>query len=94
MVAFWRDYLQDAEEEGRKKLGDILAFATGSNDVPPVGLSPCPFIEFLHDSDTGGRFPIANTCINCLRLPIYNTYSGFKTNMDFAIRNTQGFAME
>lgn len=81
-------------EEGRKKLGDILAFVTGSNDVPPVGFSPCPSVEFLHDSDTDRRFPIDNTCINCLSLPIYNSYSGFKINMDFAIQNTQGFGME
>ncbi|KAM4528196.1 G2/M phase-specific E3 ubiquitin-protein ligase [Odontesthes bonariensis] len=94
VVAFWRDYLQDIEEEdGSKKLGDILAFATGSDAVPPIGFSPQPSLEFLHPSGGAEKFPVANTCISCLRLPIYSTYSGFKSNMDFAIRNTQGFGM-
>ncbi|XP_076126782.1 G2/M phase-specific E3 ubiquitin-protein ligase-like [Alosa pseudoharengus] len=92
IVTFWRDFLQDTEEEGPKKLGDILVFATGSNDVPPVGFSPSPSVEFLHDGN--GRFPIANTCINCLRLPIHNTYTDFRTNIEFALTNTQGFGME
>ncbi|CAL8239618.1 unnamed protein product [Gadus morhua 'NCC'] len=94
VVAFWRDYLQDVEEEdGSKKLGDILAFATGSDAVPPIGFSPQPSLEFLHPSGGAAKFPVANTCISCLRLPIYSTYDCFKTNMDFAIRNTQGFGM-
>ncbi|CAL8237081.1 unnamed protein product [Arctogadus glacialis] len=94
VVAFWRDYLQDVEEEdGSKKLGDILAFATGSDAVPPIGFSLQPSLEFLHPSGGAAKFPVANTCISCLRLPIYSTYDCFKTNMDFAIRNTQGFGM-
>ncbi|XP_077958481.1 G2/M phase-specific E3 ubiquitin-protein ligase [Gasterosteus aculeatus] len=94
VVAFWRDYLQDVEEEdGAEKLGDILAFATGSDAVPPIGFSPQPSLEFLHPSGRAQKFPVANTCISCLRLPIYSTYSCFKSNMDFAIRNTQGFGM-
>ncbi|XP_056431348.1 G2/M phase-specific E3 ubiquitin-protein ligase-like [Gadus chalcogrammus] len=81
------------EEDGSKKLGDIRAFATGSDAVPPIGFSPQPSLEFLHPSGGAAKFPVANTCISCLRLPIYSTYDCFKTNMDFAIRNTQGFGM-
>ncbi|KAF5901172.1 G2/M phase-specific E3 ubiquitin-protein ligase-like, partial [Clarias magur] len=52
-VAFWRDYLQDVEEdEGSQKLGAILAFATGSNHVPPIGFHPRPSVEFLHPIDS------------------------------------------
>ncbi|XP_048010126.1 E3 ubiquitin-protein ligase NEDD4-like [Megalobrama amblycephala] len=91
VVTYWRDYLQDAEEEeGPTKLEDILTFATGSNVVPPIGFSPQPSLEFLHNE---GKYPVANTCINCLRLPIHKSYEDFKNNMDFGIQNTQGFGM-
>ncbi|KAE8300718.1 G2/M phase-specific E3 ubiquitin-protein ligase [Larimichthys crocea] len=90
VVAYWRDYLQDAEEdEGPPKLGDILSFATGCDVMPPIGFSPKPSLEFQR-----GRYPIANTCVNCLRIPLHQSYEDFKSNMDFAIRNTQGFGME
>ncbi|XP_076149223.1 G2/M phase-specific E3 ubiquitin-protein ligase-like [Alosa pseudoharengus] len=92
VVAFWRDFLQDAEEESGESptLHDILQFATGSNEVPPIGFSPQPSIEFLHE---GGKYPIANTCVNFLRLPIHTNYDSFREAMDFGIRNTQGFGM-
>ncbi|XP_041644921.1 uncharacterized protein LOC121510767 [Cheilinus undulatus] len=90
VVAYWRDYLQDAEEEeGPAKLGDILAFATGCHVAPPIGFCPEPSLEFQR-----GRYPIANTCINCLKIPLHKSYDDFKRNMDFAIQNTQGFGME
>ncbi|MGH0162566.1 UNVERIFIED_CONTAM: hypothetical protein FKN15_042949 [Acipenser sinensis] len=72
----------------------ILAFATGSSTVPPVGFCPEPSLEFLHPQDVAAKFPIANTCVNCLRLPLLDNYENFKTNMDFAICNTQGFGIE
>ncbi|XP_062304842.1 G2/M phase-specific E3 ubiquitin-protein ligase-like [Osmerus eperlanus] len=104
VTAYWRDYLQDAEdEEGPTKLGKILTFATGASEIPPIGFSPQPSIEFLHDEQTvfnsshgvsAARFPMANTCVNCLRIPLHSAYEAFKTNMDFAIANTQGFGMQ
>ncbi|CAG6016235.1 unnamed protein product, partial [Menidia menidia] len=39
------------------------------------------------------KYPVANTCINYLRLPLCTHYEAFKEVMDFAIRNTQGFGM-
>ncbi|XP_049416169.1 G2/M phase-specific E3 ubiquitin-protein ligase-like isoform X3 [Epinephelus fuscoguttatus] len=90
VVAYWRDYLQDAEEEeGPAKLGDILAFAAGCHVAPPIGFCPEPSLECQR-----GRYPIANTCINCLKIPLPKSYDDFKRNMDFAIQNTQGFGME
>ncbi|XP_073776138.1 uncharacterized protein si:ch211-57f7.7 isoform X1 [Danio rerio] len=94
VIAFWRDYLQDVEEEGAQRLGAILSFTTGSDHVPPIGFHPQPSIAFHHDSELLQRFPIANTCINCLRLPLYSTYGAFKSNMEFAINNTHGFGKE
>lgn len=95
VVPFWRDYLQDVEE-GPTKLGGLLAFATGANVIPPLGFSPEPSVEFLHDHSFGHRrhLPMANTCINCLKLPLLNSYKDLKESMDFAINNTQGFGRE
>ncbi|KAJ4946178.1 hypothetical protein JOQ06_023848, partial [Pogonophryne albipinna] len=97
VVPFWRDYLTDAEDqEGTQKLRTILAFATGANTVPPIGFDPPPSIEFLHqnyDSGTTSKLPIANTCINCLKLPLHSSYIDFQENMDFALGNTQGFGI-
>ncbi|KAI4824302.1 hypothetical protein KUCAC02_012825 [Chaenocephalus aceratus] len=97
VVPFWRDYLTDAEDqEGTQKLRTILAFATGANTVPPIGFDPPPSIEFLHQNDDSGttsKLPIANTCINCLKLPLHSSYIDFQENMDFALGNTQGFGI-
>ncbi|KAK2814699.1 hypothetical protein Q5P01_000632 [Channa striata] len=97
VVAFWRDYLQDVEEqEGPSKLGKILAFATGASVIPPVGFSPQPLVEFLHDQSLSPKLclPMANTCINCLKLPLLDKYERFRESMDFALGNTQGFGRE
>ncbi|XP_016086209.1 G2/M phase-specific E3 ubiquitin-protein ligase-like [Sinocyclocheilus grahami] len=99
IVPFWQDYIQDMEdEEGPAKLEKILAFATGASCVPPVGFSPQPTIEFLHKEDSESAvistFPMANTCINCLKLPFHTKYGEFKSSMDFAFANTHGFGME
>ncbi|XP_076736172.1 G2/M phase-specific E3 ubiquitin-protein ligase isoform X3 [Maylandia zebra] len=95
--SFWRDYLADAEDQdGTQKLGTIFAFATGANTVPPIGFSPQPSIEFLHqepDAQTMSKLPIANTCINCLKLPLHTSYKDFQENMDFALGNTHGFGI-
>lgn len=82
--------LIQSEEESIKKLEDILTFATGCNALPPIAFSPQPSLEFLHQE---GKYPVANTCINCLRLPIHKTYDDFKLNMDFAVGNSQGFGL-
>ncbi|XP_034558891.1 G2/M phase-specific E3 ubiquitin-protein ligase-like [Notolabrus celidotus] len=95
VVPFWRDYLQDVEEqEGSSKLGKILAFATSASVIPPVGLSPQPSIDFLHSFSPKSHLPMANTCINSLQLPLLGRCEDFRESMDFAIGNTQGFGRE
>ncbi|TDH05067.1 hypothetical protein EPR50_G00139810 [Perca flavescens] len=97
VVAFWRDYLLDVEEqEGPLQLGGILAFATGANDIPPLGFSPLPSVVFLHELPLrqARHLPTANACINCLRLPVLKKFEDFKETMDFALKNTQGFGQE
>ncbi|XP_067088310.1 G2/M phase-specific E3 ubiquitin-protein ligase-like [Osmerus mordax] len=101
-VGFWRDYLLDAEEGNSPcSLEKILMFATGCSALPAIGLKPEPSIEFLHtdcllpgDTQQRAKFPTANTCVNCLRLPLHKDYTAFKYNMDFGICNTQGFGQE
>ncbi|PKU49508.1 hypothetical protein llap_217 [Limosa lapponica baueri] len=81
---FWVGYLQDVESgESVVTLEDILLFATGFNSIPPIGFDPEPTIKFLH-----GRYPIGNRLLNCLELPITETYEQFKNKMEFTIRNT------
>uniref|UniRef100_A0A3Q2ZKE7 HECT-type E3 ubiquitin transferase n=1 Tax=Kryptolebias marmoratus TaxID=37003 RepID=A0A3Q2ZKE7_KRYMA len=87
---------RNAEEIGTKKLGMILAFATGASTVPAIGFSPQPSVEFLHHeagSGTPSKFPKANTCINCLKLPLHTSYKDFQEHMDFALGNTHGFGI-
>lgn len=68
-------------------LEDILVFLTGCDSVPALGFSPTPSLEFI----TYSRFPQANTCENILRIPVHAEYTAFKSDMDFAIRNSPGF---
>lgn len=68
-------------------LGELLMFATGLEAVPPAGMIPPPRLEFLSESP----FPVANTCANTLKLPLLDSYSVFKANMDFGIQNAPGF---
>ncbi|KAM9466270.1 G2/M phase-specific E3 ubiquitin-protein ligase-like [Clarias gariepinus] len=86
-LAFWQDYLQDAEFEKDVSLEEILVFFTGCDRIPALGFSPKPSLEFI----TYSRFPVANTCENILRIPIHVEYANFKSDMDFAIRNSPGF---
>ncbi|KAL3967315.1 M-phase phosphoprotein 8 [Sarotherodon galilaeus] len=86
-LAFWQDYLQEAEFESDVSLEDILVFCTGCDSIPALGFSPKPSLEFV----TNCRFPVANTCENILRIPVHAVYTTFKSDMDFAIRNSPGF---
>ncbi|XP_065103755.1 G2/M phase-specific E3 ubiquitin-protein ligase-like [Paramisgurnus dabryanus] len=86
-LAFWQDYLQDAEFENDVSLEDVLVFCTGCDSIPALGFSPKPSLEFI----TNSRFPVANTCENILRIPVHAVYTTFKSDMDFGIRNSPGF---
>ncbi|CAB1437172.1 unnamed protein product [Pleuronectes platessa] len=93
VVTFWRDYLQDAEEEeGPSKLQQILSFATGASVLPPIGFSPTPSVQFIQKEDDDfsctPMFPLANTCI---KLPLHVSYQEFKEKFDFTLGNSYGF---
>ncbi|XP_017938370.1 G2/M phase-specific E3 ubiquitin-protein ligase isoform X2 [Manacus vitellinus] len=81
---FWMGYLQDVESgESVVTFEDILLFVTGSSSIPSIGFDPEPTIKFLRI-----RYPIGNRLLNCLELPITNTYQQFKNKMELTIRNT------
>uniref|UniRef100_A0A3Q4H5L9 HECT domain-containing protein n=1 Tax=Neolamprologus brichardi TaxID=32507 RepID=A0A3Q4H5L9_NEOBR len=73
--------------ENYVSLEDILVFCTGCDSIPALGFSPKPSLEFI----TNCRFPVSNTCENILRIPVHAVYTTFKSDMDFAIRNSPGF---
>ncbi|RXM28883.1 Zona pellucida sperm-binding protein 4 [Acipenser ruthenus] len=76
-------------QETGVSLGEMLAFATGTDYPPALGWETKPSIEFIYSSDL---FPTANTCANVLRLPtVHKEYEDFKKNMDFAIQSSPGF---
>ncbi|XP_020644109.3 G2/M phase-specific E3 ubiquitin-protein ligase [Pogona vitticeps] len=80
---FWMGYLQETEVgESAVTLEDILVFATGVRNIPPIGFDPEPSVNFLHI-----KCPIGKRHINCLELPITESYKKFKRILDFSIRN-------
>ncbi|KAJ6640512.1 hypothetical protein lerEdw1_013666 [Lerista edwardsae] len=81
---FWMGYLQEtADGESAVTLEDILVFATGVHNIPPIGFDPEPTIKFLRI-----KYPVGKRQLNCLELPITKSYEKFKRILDFAIRNT------
>ncbi|XP_062320566.1 G2/M phase-specific E3 ubiquitin-protein ligase-like [Osmerus eperlanus] len=97
VVTFWNYplHLQDAEEEeGPSKLQKILSFATRASVLPPIGFSPTPSVQFIHKEDddfSTPMFPVANTCVNCIKLTLHVSYQLSKEKFDFALGNTYGF---
>ena len=76
---FWISILEEIEYEAGEigiSFKDILIFTTGASDVPPMGFSPTPTIQF----NDGMKFPLASTCSNVLTLPLNQTYDEFKDN--------------
>ena len=68
-------------------LDDVMIFTTGVPSEPPLGFPLKPSIKFCD-----GQFPKANTCINCLFLPIeLKTTDDFTYSMCFAILNVGGY---
>uniref|UniRef100_A0A3B4TCS3 HECT domain-containing protein n=1 Tax=Seriola dumerili TaxID=41447 RepID=A0A3B4TCS3_SERDU len=57
----------------------VFMFSTGLKSIPPAGMTQ------------ESMYPLANTCANTITLPLLQTYSLFKANMDFGILNSPGF---
>ncbi|XP_013877514.1 G2/M phase-specific E3 ubiquitin-protein ligase, partial [Austrofundulus limnaeus] len=86
-LLFWNDWLMEVDEGTRPvTLGQILTFASGVENIPPLGFCTTPRMEFLHCQDGSRRvFPEANTCEVILRLPLHPTYTLFVEFMESGI---------
>ena len=70
-------------------MGMVLAFFTGAEAIPPLGLGDA----ILNFSDTN-PYPTASTCGLCLTLPTKHCdYDTFKEKFLFAMENHGGFGL-
>ena len=68
----------------------ILSFFTGGKEVPPLGLTPEPHLNFSAVSP----YPTASTCVNQLILPTkFDTQLEFQSKMDEALIAHGGFGL-
>ena len=59
----------------------------------PLPLSSS-FIKKMTTSPPPPMFPMSNTCVNCIKLPLHGSYHLFKEKFDFALGNACGFGRE
>lgn len=84
-------------EDGDEKeicvtLADILIFATGAAEIPPIGFTEQPTVNFQPRDGEGCLFPRASTCTNVLFLPTsHETFETFKYYMLSGIAGAVGF---
>lgn len=75
---------------------DILIFATGASEIPPLGFPTEARLQFLHADDFpfGIKYPLANTCTLTLSLPVHLKYEEFCQEMESGITQCKpvGFA--
>ena len=66
-------------------LANLLMFAPGLDVIPPLGFDPLPSLQFDHpegdDNHCMRGVPFANTCANCLHIPVLHDYELFKSLM-------------
>ena len=64
-------------------LANLLVFATGLDVIPPLEIDPSPSLQFDHPEDDDNHYmhgvPFANTCANCLHIPVLSDYELFKS---------------
>ncbi|XP_038594951.1 G2/M phase-specific E3 ubiquitin-protein ligase-like [Micropterus salmoides] len=94
-IVFWKDWLLEVEGglAGPITLEQVLIFGTGLRRIPAMGFSVQPELAFLHPEDGHAKFPQANTCALVLHLPVGQTYSIFKTNMELGIGSAHQFGL-
>ena len=70
-------------------------FATGLDVIPPLGIDPLPSLQFDHPEDDDNHYmcgvPFANTCANCLHIPVLHDYELFKSRMLLAMEMAVSF---
>ena len=85
---------QVEEREVTLNLNQILEFATGAQDIPAVGFSPRPTIEFLHNFCAQRKIS-TNACANVLKFPVGELCDQKKFNEEFTfcLLNSPGFQL-
>ncbi len=66
-------------------------FCTGSDRVPLGGLKSLNFVVQKHANSN--HFPTAHTCFNVLLLPEYESIEKLEKNIEFILKNNQGFGL-
>lgn len=72
--------------------GLALAFITGCSKVPLDGYNP-PFQICKMVGDVTA-LPRGQTCFNQIQLPVYSSYEVLVEKLVYAMKNTEGFALE
>lgn len=75
-------------------LQQILTFATGADDEPPLGYPTRPQLKFIHATAAAPSdklYPTANTCSLVLRLPVVCEYGDFVQLMEDGIIQSPTF---
>lgn len=107
ILFYWNQFLEDVEQglvktqiyDGNTlsystvniSLEAVLAFITGSRNIPPLGLHPRPSIVFMHEGD---RKLYVSTCSNVLYFPVTEkllSFGSFKEEFLFCMLNSPGF---
>lgn len=75
-------------------LKHVLPFVTGAEDIPAIGFTPRPTIQFLHDS-LPRRKMSSNTCANILTIPEAGMFdlTKFEDEFTFCMMNSPGFGV-
>lgn len=66
-------------------------FCTGSDRVPLGGLKQLNFVIQKHANPT--HLPTAHTCFNVLLFPEYESKEKIEKNIEFILKNNQGFGL-
>ena len=84
--SFLGSWLHFAEDN---KTTSSLVFTTDLDAIPHLGIELLPTLKLNHpedDEDDHSRgVPLANTCANCLHVPILADYELFKQSMLLAL---------
>ena len=77
-------------------VSDVLAFCSGANRLPPLGLGRMPSVVFLRPHDGQARpqkLATASTCAVLLRLPTFHgdNFGSFRDAMIRSLKESDGF---
>lgn len=85
---FW-DVLQQFEDADRKK---VLKFVTSTPRAPLLGFEMLnPWFSIRDAGNDQSRLPTTSTCVNLLKLPVYNTIEVLRERLLYSVNAGAGF---